>query len=110
MIRSLKNVKQWKKVKGTSQPKKGPKSPEFIKRDDSNDEEEEQPEKGQVVEKKLKRLHSMKKDQSHLNLLKQMTQVMKKKKSLKEHQSQTMKKKAATKTSQSKKTKNPRAY
>ena len=84
-------MKQWKKVEKTSQHNIGPNSPEFIETDDSSDEEGE-PRKGQAVGKKLKRPHTVKKNQSHLNLLKPMTQTMKKKKNLKNHQGQAMKK------------------
>ena len=67
------------------QPKKGPKTSGSA--DTSPGTEDEQKlKKGSSNGKKLKRPHNLKKDQSLLNLLKQMTQVMKMKESLKKGQ------------------------
>ena len=76
-------------VRKTPQPKKAPKSAEFIG-DSSNQEEEKEPKKESSDEKIPL---SREKHQSHLNLLKQLNQVMMMNRSLKIHRSQASKKK-----------------
>ena len=64
-----------KTVRKTPQPKKVPKSSEFIVRDD-NDEQGPGNEKKAAGRKQSEKPHSLKKQRSHLNLLKQMTQAI----------------------------------
>ena len=81
------------------QPKKAPKSPKFIETDDSSDDEQK-PKKApkssdekkiatKAGKKQLERSHNLNKHQSHLNLLKQMTQAMMNR-NLKKHHGQAM--------------------
>ena len=60
------------------QPKKEPRTPVPVDTDPGT-EDEQKPKERSSDQKKLKRPHNLKKDQSLLNLLKQMTQVMQKK-------------------------------
>ena len=86
------NLHKRNKPRKIPQPKKAPKSPKSDKPEKSLKSSDEKKTATKTGKKQLERPHSLREQQSHLNLIKQMTQVMMTNRSLKNHQSQTMKK------------------
>ena len=76
------NLHKRSKARKILQPQKAPNSP---KSDEPKKSPRSSDEKKTATKAEKKQLESLKKHQSHLNLLKQMTQARKKKKSLKKH-------------------------